>query len=222
MITRFTNIQRQRDSVLELLKEKQYKRVIDVGGGMNSWAAPYVTHLADYLPYKKEAVISFEGDLNEPEIWDEIKKDVGQNGTFDFAICTHVLEDIRNPITILKNLPKIAKQGFIAVPNKHWELHKNVECGNEHEQAIWKVNDNWIGFFHHRWILDVKDGVLWLYPKLAFVAQIKELNWAIGRSVCDEMSFYWETTIPWHIINNDWLGPRGIEVCAQYVKELTP
>jgi hypothetical protein len=222
MIINYKNEARQREAVLDYLKTNNFKRVLDVGGGMNSWASPYVTHLADTLAYNVEGVISFKGDLNEPEIWEEIAKDVEKNGMFDFAICTHVLEDIRNPVTILKRMPLVAKEGFVAVPNKHWELHKQIECFKPDDQKGWHVKDNWIGFFHHRWILDVKDGVLWLFPKLAFVEHIEGMDWAIGRSACDEMSFFWKESIPWKIINDDWLGPRGIEVCAEYQKHLTP
>jgi hypothetical protein len=66
---------------------------------------------------------------------------------FDFAICSHTLEDVRDPIWVCQELQRVAKAGYIEVPSR-------VE-----EQAF-GVQGAWVGWGHHHWLVDIDDGGL--------------------------------------------------------------
>ena len=68
------------------------------------------------------SVEAYLGDMNEMDENLPIHKVVKKSGKFDCAICTHILEDLRNPVMPLKMLPLIAKAGFVATPSDHAEL----------------------------------------------------------------------------------------------------
>jgi len=61
--------------------------------------------------------------------------------SFDFAICSHLLEDIRDPIWICSELRRIAKAGYIEVPSRVVEQSKGIE------------NPRHAGYYHHRWLI---------------------------------------------------------------------
>ncbi len=61
---------------------------------------------------------------------------------FDFAICSHVLEDVRDPVWVCHELNRVAKAGYIEVPSR-------LE-----EHSVW-VNGNWAGWSHHHWLIDM-------------------------------------------------------------------
>lgn len=109
-----------REQVIRYLKDKKNHnpgyRVIDVGGRRNSWCNEYVDAYVDIQPFKTSKKL-FVGNINEVEVWNEIRK-----FQFDFSICTHTLEDIRRPDFGISNLISVSKAGFIATPNKHTEL----------------------------------------------------------------------------------------------------
>lgn len=135
--------QASRAHVIAYIKEKKRQnpafRVIDIGGGLNPWANEVVDAYVDvHNPNNSKNV--FVGDINESEVWESIAKD---GGTFDFSICTHTLEDIRDPIFVLKEIQKVSKAGYISFPNKHTEF-------SNHQSHYWT------GSCHHRWVYTIK------------------------------------------------------------------
>jgi len=231
------SLEERRNDVLEYLKDRQYKRVVDIGGSMFPWAREYVTHyfdVTDIHEYLKGSdlydenvrkSIMLQGDINDGYGWEKIWEDVTYRGKFDFAICTQTLEDIRNPTYVLRTLPKIAKEGFISIPHKYRELNY-VEGHGDKEQKEWELSKSYMGYFHHRWIFSMIDGTsiqskrLRLFPKLEFItclSKIKDLT--EGKFIGNELSFYWEgDNIPYEIVNNDFLGPNPPTVFRLYEK----
>ena len=63
--------------------------------------------------------------------------------SIDFAICSHTLEDIRDPLWVCSELIRVAKRGYIEVPSREWETCRGSERPNE------------VGLSHHRWLIDV-------------------------------------------------------------------
>ena len=121
-------LNRDRESALEYLQNLQNKtsyklRVLDVGGWHSLWASKFVTHVIDI--HEVPATNFYLGNINMPEVWQEIAEDVKQKGLFDFCICTHTLEDIANPRLAIERMPQIAKEGYIAIPSKYNELRFN-------------------------------------------------------------------------------------------------
>lgn len=219
MLHSAVNTHDQREDLLTDLKQRKLTRVIDVGGMMNLWAKDVVTHCLDIQLCKEPGVKSFVGDICNSDGWGEVLNDVLMNDKYDYAICTHVLEDIRDPMLVCKMLSKIAVEGFIALPCKHTELTSGIECGDKPDQAIWGVRDVFKGYFHHRWIFTVRDGILWAYPKLGFLEYMTGIEWATKENkdaYWHEMSFFWKDSIPLQFFNEDFLGPNGYTYMQRY------
>jgi hypothetical protein len=67
---------------------------------------------------------------------------------FDFASCTHVLEDLRDPLWVCSELQRVAKAGYIETPSRIVEQSRGVE------------HPLYAGFYHHRWLVSVEEGAL--------------------------------------------------------------
>ncbi|MGA2097019.1 MAG: methyltransferase domain-containing protein [Candidatus Acidiferrum sp.] len=127
-------------------------KVVDVGGG----AAPFprADYVIDAMPYEKLGAGS-DGNIHqklgiEPRYAEErwIQTDLCDrrpwpiaDKSFDFAICSHLLEDIRDPIWVCSELRRIAKAGYIESPSRVVEQSKGVE------------NPRHAGYYHHRWLI---------------------------------------------------------------------
>ena len=113
-------------------------RVVDLGGAAAPWPAEVADAFVDLHP--SEHLPTITGDLHSPELWREIK-----SRNFDFCICSHTLEDLRDPIFVLSQIKDAFRHGYIAVPNKH------VEFG--HIESA-----HYVGYGHHRWIFTLVPG----------------------------------------------------------------
>jgi hypothetical protein len=125
--------------------------VLDVGG----WASPIsrANWVVDLLPH---ATRGLYGDPDpEPERFDEstwAQFDICAaepwpfaDDQFDFAICSHTLEDVRDPIRVCAELSRVARAGYIETPSRL------------QEQAYGVVGD-FVGWSHHRWLVSERDG----------------------------------------------------------------
>lgn len=122
-------------------------RVLDLGG----WARvfPRANVVVDLLPYETRKIVYPEypehftredwvvADFCSEEFWATIP-----DKAFDFAIISHTLEDIRDPLYVCKQLCRTAKAGYIEAPSRF------RECAKE------SANAEWSGYSHHRWIID--------------------------------------------------------------------
>ena len=127
--------------------------VLDVGG----WAVPYwrADWVLDLMPYETRGSYGYDGDRSKervtPDTW--VARDLCArepwpfaDGQFDFAICSHTLEDVRDPIFACAELLRVARAGYIEVPSRLWEQSYGVQ-------------GPWVGFGHHHWLIDVDDAV---------------------------------------------------------------
>jgi hypothetical protein len=133
-------------------------RVLDVGG----WARPLnrADWVLDLLPYETRGMLGADGpgperfsagtwvvrDVCDREPWPF------EDGRFDFAVCSHTLEDVRDPIWVCEELSRVARAGYVEVPSR-------LE-----EQSL-GVHGPWVGWSHHRWLCEVRDGALELVMK---------------------------------------------------------
>ena len=62
---------------------------------------------------------------------------------FDFALCSHTLEDIRDPIFVCRELNRVAKAGYVEIPSRIVESMRGVE------------RPFFCGYYHHRWLCEV-------------------------------------------------------------------
>lgn len=127
-------------------------RVVDVGGG----AAPFPRSdwVIDALPFESLGSGS-DGDIHRNldysprytrDTW--VKVDLCDrrpwpvpDQSFDYAICSHLLEDVRDPIWVCSEIRRVARAGYIEVPSRALEQSKGVE------------NPRHAGFYHHRWLV---------------------------------------------------------------------
>lgn len=201
-----------RPEVLSYVRKLKHSRsnftLLDIGATHNPFPKEFLTHTFDLRPVEIENVHSFSGDINNLVDWQQIVNYVEENGKFDFVNCTHTLEDIAYPITALTMMPKIAKEGFIAVPSKYYELQRR---------------DAFRGGIHHRWIFDHKNGELIAYPKISLLETMTFYphGKVIEKNADQELRIFWKDTINFSIVNNDYLGPTKEAVVDMY-KNLMP
>jgi hypothetical protein len=178
-------------------------RVLDIGGWHNQWAPQYVTEVIDIFEVPNVKV--HQGNINMPTIWNTIMAEVEINGLFDFCICTHTLEDIANPGLAIEFMPKIAKEGFIAIPSKFAEARFNQY--------------GFRGSIHHRWIFNQEDSKIVAYPKINYLERSPisdQLAHHFNPSTNEELQFFWKTELPIEFVNGDYLGPSDQAVMMYY------
>lgn len=181
------------DRVAELtyLEKQQFTSVIDVGAAYNPWAKDYITHTVDINDIPAQ-FHQFKGNICEETVWDSVVDYCETLGSkFDFAICTHTLEDILNPFFVVNKLSLVAKEGVISMPSKWADLSRSP-------------HRPWKGWMHHRWLFDVIDGILVCVPKLSYMEYLTTDHF-IGKP--EEIKFYWKGEIPVKILNDDFIGP---------------
>jgi len=205
-----------RERVLEYLKEKKFERVLDIGGTHEPWAKEFVNAYIDVkhpVEYQKtlggkhpevwlsdgrlEASDVWVNDLDDDMFWREFieglnGREHNYRGPYDFAICSHVIEHVSNPYLLLRTLPLIAKEGWVAIPTTGLELKRRDSYGIITRGAPF-----------HRWICVVKkegdSHRFWMYPKYAFVQTMPGLEWADEAVDRVQVSFFWKNDLPHEI-----------------------
>ena len=126
-------------------------RVLDVGG----WAVPFprADWVLDLGSYETRGEWGYDGDREDErfaaDTW--IVRDICDRepwpfaeGFFDFAICSHTLEDVRDPVFVCSELQRVARAGYIEVPSRL-------------EEQTFGIQGEWVGWGHHHWLIDVDD-----------------------------------------------------------------
>jgi len=211
-------------------------KVIDIGGAYCPWSADVADAFVDLFPIKDRDVLI--GDINEEPIWEEIR-----HRRFDFCICSHTLEDVRNAPFILAQMKRLFRGGYIAMPNKHVEF-SHVE------------STHWIGYAHHRWIYTLTACELRLIAKFPLTSFFSPRRRLIGRVTAstpyqaikklwtrpgrvglsdigylpwwraelaersNELAFIWDGDLQFRVINNDYASDSIQELARIYRDEL--
>jgi hypothetical protein len=142
-----------RTSSLERLMREVGKDdlVLDVGG----WIQPFTRAdwVLDLMPYDTRGRHGSQGEPPERfsrETW--VQRDICdhepwpfEDDQFDFVVCAHTLEDVRDPIWVCRELARVARAGYIEVPSR---LEEHAAC----------FQGPWVGWGHHRWFAEVGDG----------------------------------------------------------------
>jgi hypothetical protein len=142
--------------------------VLDVGG----WAHPFerADWVLDAQPYETRGLYGYDRAAAAPaerfseETW--LQHDVCarepwpfEDDRFAFAVCSHTLEDLRDPVWVCRELQRVARAGYVEVPSRLEEQ----SLGVEHPGA------RWAGWSHHRWLCDVLDGAIRFVHKPHFL-----------------------------------------------------
>jgi ubiquinone/menaquinone biosynthesis C-methylase UbiE len=176
-------------------------KVLDVGG----WYQPYnlATHVLDLRPWEtrrtQEALVPGNAERFSAGTW--VVHDACTapwpfpDKFFDFAICSHLLEDVRDPLVVCKELVRVAKSGYVETPTRVREIYSKqrffaLKCllGNIPE----------IGFCHHRWFVEVDGTHLRFTAKTTALLQDRRrylTRLQLGRNLTEQESglgLFWE------------------------------
>ena len=145
-------------------------RVLDVGGGVEVF--PRADAVLDLMPYaaRQRAQLAhhterfgpddwFVGDVCSAAAWAPFA-----DKSFDFVICSHVLEDVRDPIYLCSQLMRVGKAGYIETPSRFRECAKA------------SADDGVTGWEHHRWVMDVEGDTLVFTQKNPWVHRFDYLG----------------------------------------------
>jgi hypothetical protein len=133
--------------------------VLDIGG----WAHPFnrANYVMDAEPYETRGYYNRTFAKNNPfpplggtvehftpDTW--VQRDICDKTPFPFAdksidlvICSHTLEDIRDPLWVCSEMIRIGKAGYVEVPSRQWESCRGLEPGIT-------------GLNHHRWLIEIE------------------------------------------------------------------
>lgn len=140
-------------------------RVLDVGGAREP--SRLATHMLDIVS-REEARVLWGQDLPDhappAERW--FVHDICNSDPFpfpdkffDFVFCSHTLEDVRDPVRVCGELSRVSKAGYVETPSPLIELTRGMDPAGR----------GWIGYAHHRWLVDVQEGELVFFFKPHFL-----------------------------------------------------
>lgn len=144
-------------NVVTMMRESS--RSLDVGG----WHKPIngATHVIDINDY--DTRLSGQAwDIGEPERFTKdtwLQLDICNrdpwpypDNYFDFVCCSHVLEDIRDPIWVVSEISRVGCAGYVECPSAESELLVRQSLFTQLLQHPMRV----IGCAHHRWLVEFK------------------------------------------------------------------
>lgn len=171
-------------------------RVVDVGGGGAPF--PRADYVLDLGSYENRARLG-RLDIGCPERFSRetwIRTDVCarepwpfENKFFDYAICSHLLEDVRDPVWVCSELSRVARAGYIETPSRIVEQSRGVE------------HPVYAGFYHHRWLVETRDGRLLFRHKSHSIHVLREaivVELGVAQRINPQyefLTFEWEGTI---------------------------
>jgi SAM-dependent methyltransferase len=178
-------------------------RVLDVGG----WYLPLnaATHVLDILPHATRGKEPLDPENTErfgEPTWTVHDACIVPwpfpDKFFDFSFCSHLLEDVRDPLAVARELTRVAKAGYVETPSREREIFAKgrwaalaARCGRPPE----------VGFYHHRWFVEAAG------THLTFTAKTAEIERdpayyltrsALGRKMREEESgigIFWQDEI---------------------------
>lgn len=166
-----------------LIKIEPNDLVLDIGG----WAEVFnrANYVLDFQPFETRHKKTGKEYFSKKN-W--IIHDVNvipwpfSNKQFDFVICSHVLEDIRDPIGVAREIQRVGKAGYIEVPSREYESTASVDP--------FPTGDKFTGLSHHRWLIEkTRNGLLFTF-KRPYISTIKELQ--IQNPKIPIISFFWK------------------------------
>lgn len=134
--------------ILEALPENY--NIVDIGGS----CAPFkkANYMIDIIPYEEINWAQAKG-ISEPRLKKEnyTQFDICSRAQwpyadkqFDYSVCSHVLEDIRDPLWVCSEIIRTSKAGYIEIPSRLYETTFGIEM------------KNLSGAAHHRWVIDLQ------------------------------------------------------------------
>jgi hypothetical protein len=132
-------------------------RALDVGGWFQPFnLATHVLDIGDYATRRRAHAIDPENpERFTAESW--VTHDACTlpwpfpDKYFDFSFCSHLLEDVRDPIGVCRELSRVSRAGYVEVPPSAREIFTK-------DRFVWlKLAAGMgprVGFPHHRWFVE--------------------------------------------------------------------
>lgn len=157
------------------------RKVLDIGG----WACPFnrANWIMDEGPYETRGFYKTvglpgsqggEAEHFTKETW--IQRDICAREPYpfgdkdlDFVICSHTLEDLRDPLWVCSEMCRIARAGYIEVPSREVETCRGWESPRT------------AGLSHHRWLIDINGSEITFLMKLHMIHQHWRFNFPPGH-----------------------------------------
>ena len=178
--------------------------VLEVGSGGNPYFRANV--LCDAYEETQERL--FVPLVNDrPTVMAFVEQLPFQDDSFDFIIASHVLEHSAHPVKFLSEIQRVARAGYIEVPDAfmerltHYNFHRLEITDKDGELVIRKKknhiqDDEIVGLFHNK--------AMHIFP-----------NWVARYPFDFHVRYYWEKKnggIKYTVINPecpaDWLAPQ--------------
>jgi len=223
-MTDSTNIPRRPDGDkteyrLKLLRDIEKnikpKTFLDVGGA--DALITSATHVIDRQPFRA-AMTMFGPPEMPPRITEEnwCQRDFydlpwpykdGAMDAFDFVWCVQVLEDVKDPIVLCKEMNRIGKAGYIECPGVLGEVLNN--------------------YWHHRWFIRLHGGKLQFLQKSGKFVEIVQQQFNMDKLIVrykqfkhidKQVIFHWDDNLLFEeIIPKD--GAHYEELLKEWIQE---
>jgi len=201
--------------------------VLDIGG----WAHPFnrANYVMDAEPYETRGYYNRTFAKRNPypplggtveyftaDTW--IQRDICEKTPYpfkdksiDLVICSHTLEDIRDPLWVCSEMIRIGKAGYIEVPSRGWESCRG------HEPGI-------TGLSHHRWLIDIEENGLRFTQKFHKIHQWRySLPAAVLRRMDEKEKvswLFWRESFPFREVTLH--GDAQAEELERFVDSIHP
>ncbi|MBV9863198.1 MAG: methyltransferase domain-containing protein [Alphaproteobacteria bacterium] len=149
-------------------------RVLDIGG----WYQPFnlATHVIDLCPFetrrRQEALDPEDAERFAADTW--LVTDVCAppwpypDKFFDFVVCSNLLEDVRDPLAVCRELNRVGNSGYIETPSRLREIFSKERW---FALRAWRGNVPEVGFYHHRWFVEMEGAHLRFTAKTTALLQ---------------------------------------------------
>lgn len=123
--------------------------VLDVGAGFNPFER--ADWVLDLLSYERRGVYGERAGAAAERFSEQtwVTRDICDrvpwpfdDDQFDFVVCSHTLEDVRDPVWVCSELIRVGRAGYVEVPSRL-------------EEQSFGFQGPWVGWGHHRWLIDV-------------------------------------------------------------------
>jgi methyltransferase family protein len=137
----------------------QVETVLDVGG----WHRPFhaATHVLDLQPYEtrntREALDPQQAPRYDATTW--VRHDACKapwpfpDKFFAFSFCSHLLEDVRDPLAVCAELCRVSRAGYIETPSRAREIFSKARFFGL-KSLLGRMPE--VGFYHHRWFVEIE------------------------------------------------------------------
>lgn len=184
--------------------------VLEVGSGGNPYARSNVL-LDAYESTRERHWVPLTAD--RPTVLGFVENLPFKDKAFDFVIASHVLEHSLEPEKFISELQRVAKAGYIEVPDA---IMERLNPYKDHRLEITVRNERLVITNKEGWIHDAE--VVELYE--ASVKKYLTTELIPRRPFAFHVRFFWDNTIDYQILNPDvratWSPPQQIRSTNVY------